>query len=136
MIALLWVIAAVVWVALFATAGALVRRRLQRNQSFVQARTEKHEAVMRAITDWLDQPKILAAMYRAGVLTADGRQLLLDHRLSDMTEQEILMTAAALLRDREVRRVIADFTTKRYRLPKATAMRNLLQIQEWGRPPA
>ena len=72
-----------------------------------------------ALTDWLQQERIVRAVIESGSFT--GKQLQFTFEvLPWMSEYQIKTAASAILRDRMVRRVIASYMEKAHGTDKAT----------------
>lgn len=127
--------AAVVWLLGFACLvllAILVRRRNRGRVLTVSNRSERQEAILAMLTEWLDEPRILEALLRSGRVSRNGLDAQRE-RMPIMTEAELMAMTAALLQDRNVRRVVAAHMVTRYRVSKEQAIRDLAGMMEVGR---
>lgn len=108
------------------------RRRLERSTSDapIRSRSREHEAALNMLEEWFAEPKIIAAWLRTGY-TVDGLGDI-QERVHSMTEREVYGLIAVLTRDRQTRRVMADFTVRTQGFTKEQAMKALLEMHEIG----
>lgn len=130
MIALLWIVVIVLPFALLFLAKR--RDRLERSTSDapIRARSREHEAALNMLEEWFAEPKIIAAWLRTGY-TVDGLGDI-QERVHSMSEREVYGLIAVLTRDRQTRRVMADFTVRTQGFTKEQAMKALLEMHEIG----
>ncbi len=75
-------------------------------------RTETHEAYTQALYMWLTTPEIIDTAIEQKVMTRPGLAAALTS-LPDATEPAVKALAASLMKDRQVRRVIAKWLAAR-----------------------
>lgn len=97
-----------------------------------KSRLRSHELAIVQLRDWLDSPKIVKALLSTGTATRQGLKTIY-HRLDEMDEAGLWATTAVFVKDRRVRRVIAGHQAKMFRMPKADALRGLLELASIGR---
>jgi hypothetical protein len=91
-------------------------------------RTERHEALLAAMDDWLNAEATVEAFMAAGF---NPRRLYdMRNEIGHMDEAQLLAAAAVLLRTRNVRRAIAKWMEARYRWPHGVGMKCLMQIAD------
>lgn len=133
--AALWTFTALLLLALTAFAGWR-REKAKRNRTRLD-RSDAHQAQINALGEWLRDAKIVQTVLDQRVATTRAALSGILTTLEVMTEDEIKASIIVLLRDRTVRRVIADYETSRIaeqegqEPPREAVMRALLQ---WARP--
>lgn len=113
--------------ALLAGAWLVYRQRAaRRGIADSLERSEEHEAMFNALTDWLQEERICRAMIEHRV--ADRRGLVeLQAALPAYTEEKTRAVMACLLASRDVRKVIAGHLERTMKIPRRDAMAPLLQ---------
>jgi LPXTG-motif cell wall-anchored protein len=104
------------------------KRRIVAEKIEAIERTEEHEAILNALTEWLQEERVVRAMIENRVATRRGLVEVFA-ALPAYDEPKIKAVAACLLRDRNVRKVIAGHLEKQG-IPRRDAMGPLL---EWSR---
>jgi LPXTG-motif cell wall-anchored protein len=92
-------------------------------------RSEEHEALVNALTEWLQEERIVRAMIENRVANRPGLEETF-RKLAGYDERKVKAVAAALLRERNVRRVIAAHLEHAHGITHREAMAPLL---EWSR---
>lgn len=92
-------------------------------------RTEEHEAILNALTEWLQEERLVRVMIDNRVANRPGLQDTF-RKLQTYDERKVRAVAAALLREKNVRRLIAAHLEREHGIPHAQAMAPLL---EWSR---
>lgn len=120
--------AVIVWLAAMVFVGAalfvLLPRRLG-HVSKVPELSREHRSTINALNDWLSEPKVVATILEHRVATRQGLQGTLE-RLPSMTEAQVLGVAAVLLKNRDVRGVVARYMEKAHGTPRKEVMEALL----------
>ena len=122
--------------ALIVTVSALrgARTRLARAEVAARpqdSRSENHNTQIHALAEWLLVPKIVMTMCHARVATKVGLQVLLDD-LAVIPEEQLALTVAILLEDRDVRRVIAGYHCAKH--PEENRERLMRALLLWTAP--
>jgi hypothetical protein len=74
----------------------------------IHERTDEQTTLANAMTDWLQQQRVVQAIVESGSFTAKELQFVFE-TIPWMTEGQLRTAAAKILRDRMVRRVIATY---------------------------
>jgi hypothetical protein len=99
-------------VALCAVAAVAILRRQRARRSVVRLRSERHDVMVIAVHDWLEQPEIVRALLTEGVVRADAL-VAFREVLGRMTEAKFFATVAALLDRRAVRLAISRHVARK-----------------------
>lgn len=94
----------------------------------IHEHTAQHTVLRNALTDWLQQQRIVQAIHESGTYQGKHLQYAFES-LPWMTEGQLRKTAATILKDRMVRRVIAAYMEKEHGTDRATVLKAL---NEWG----
>lgn len=116
--------------ALLPVAAIFLGRRLLRKPQRVQGtppreRTDEHEAMLAALSEWLEVPKIATAIVRSGRANRSGLMVLYA-KMGNLPEDELAEIVKTLLSDRNVRRIVADHISLRHGIRRDEAMGGLL----------
>ena len=94
----------------------------------VHERPKEQTTLMNAMLDWLQQPRIAQAVIESGAFTTKQLQFTLE-ALPWMSEYQLKTAAAAILKDRMVRRVIASYMEKELGKDRAVVLQAL---KDWS----
>lgn len=124
------------WLAIisaFALVGCLAKiLRRQHAQRRQWDRSEKHEAYLAALQEWIYESEIVEVALKQGAATAVGLKALAD-QIHTADEPMIKALAARFLSNREVRRAVARHVARKHGMPKGDAMKALMTLVEVGR---
>lgn len=106
------------------------RGRLQK-QLLRENRSHDHAVVLEMVEEWVHDPDIQKALFTTGTISQDFLDVLPDW-MSEASEDDMRGLIAALTRDRNVRRVIADHVSRTLKMPKENAMKALMEMRVAG----
>jgi hypothetical protein len=101
-----------VWLGVVALFAAFVPIWWTRKRK-IHERSEEQSTLANAMTDWLQQKRIVQAILESGAFTAKQLQFTFE-AIPWMSEYQLRTAAAAVLKDRMVRRVIAAYMEKEH----------------------
>lgn len=128
---------AIVLLLLFGLPALFRRKRVQDREAAEETlvRSAEHEAVVGMLKLWLADQRIVHAIIEKRVATEAGL-LATREGLDAMDYETVLDCGSVLLRNREVRQVIANFEQRRGGITKAEAMKPLLEWAMYQKPAA
>jgi hypothetical protein len=98
--------------ALGAGAAVALLRRQRARRSVVKLRSERHDVMVIAVHDWLDQPDIVRALLAEGVVRPEAL-VAFREVLGRMTEQRFFAAVGAMLDRRPVRQAISRHVARK-----------------------
>lgn len=119
-----------VTIVLLVTFGSLAVRGQKRSRQHVRNRSEEHEAMVQAVSEWLADDRVRQALYDSGDATPPGLQSIRD-KIGEMDEAAVRKAVAFLCHRRIPRRIIAKHVRRTRGLDEAEARGALL---EWAGP--